>query len=207
MTDSSSRIGATWSGNAYGGDGGNYDNGTNYAVGVGGGLAGTNAANGSGGNGGKGACVQGGTGHNDGAVGYGKGGAIGQASYPTNYYTAGNQYGRNAGASLFIVADKWDSPSIAVLSTGGAPGFTMGSKPNPGPGGCGYGGGGGSGADHFSETSPQYYYAPGGGGGFGGGGGGGGGYYVRNGGGGGGAGTCFIYCNTSALQDMTGVVI
>lgn len=201
--NSSSRLGAMWSGAGFGGKGGGYkrtaEGGYMGPAGV---SAGNSSMNASG--------------------GWGGGAGISETGDP---YTRGGWFSNVQdfdedsinvsywhGAHLFIVAENVNSFQLAALSTGGGPGhpsmYTWNSTV-PGSligtgGGAGYGGGGNARTGSLTRSSKASVCPAAGAGGYRGGGGG-----CEKGNslthGGGAAGACFIYCNNGS-QVLTGIV-
>lgn len=187
--NTSTRIGADYSGNAFGGNVGGSS--TNY----GGGYSGRGYDKSQGGSGQQGGKES--NGHN--------GGFCSNASN----FTRVNIYSGLQGASIFIVAQKIDGLSLNALSTGGCAGSTghvIGSKYKcvaGTDGGCGYGGGGAS----LKYTPLNWLEYQGTGGGVHGGGAGCSAYndakYMH---GGGASGFAFIYCNGYVSQSTSNLV-
>lgn len=131
--DTSTRIGATYTGNAYGGASNTYKGGGYRGEGI-------DSTGGSGLRGGQ----------NDGNNG----------GYASNATEAGTYHGGLQGASLFIVADQIDGLCLDALSTGGQGGNRV--KKNDyiettlrvagSSGGCGYGGGGATFKEPYHNT-------------------------------------------------------
>lgn len=191
--NTSTRLGATYSGAGFGGRGGAGDK-SSYAKG--GGFRGADSTfgvsdknNGYGGWGG----------------GYGKnkdsgfsdfdGGWHSNARYTGLDKSSSLNYSGLQGAHIFIAADVINNFNLYAMSTGGAEGYANDSY-GAQAGGCGYGGGGKGG------------WAKGAGGAGGYRGGGGGSVYASIvHGGGGGSGSAFVYANTINNQDNTGMIL
>ena len=193
IMDASTRIGASWSGLGFGGLSGNSSAVRGWGHPDSTGLYG------------------GGSGQAKGAHKDVFGGWAGNAGNGDFFSAVAKQ-----GAHILIIADKITGLSMASLSTGGqggtgyntptSSGIVVRSYEVGGNGGCGYGGGGASAS--YNTGSSDLKVASGGAGGYHGG--AGGGYssklgYATSGGGAG--GFCFIYCNTSASQTTTQVII
>ena len=191
--NSSSRIGSTKTGNAFGG--------AYYTVQSDGGWQGKRRTN------------------PDKYAGYGGSGSAGGSQYhkhnggfdgnnanATDLADSSTNYGGFQGASVFIVAQTIDGLCLDCLSTGGAPGniTDQGAATNVckigEAGGCGYGGGG---ASWFAGTKYNY----GGQGGVHGGGSGASNSDDSHWSGGGGAsGFCAVYCNKFTNQSTTNLI-
>ena len=134
--NSSSRIGATYSGNSYGGDSDTHE---------GGGYRGETATNQD---------ERGGSGYRGGQCNGNNGGFFSNAS------KAGTYNGGLQGASIFIVAENIDGLCLDALSTGGQGGksawkngYINSSVARAGSdGGCGYGGGGATFKEPYNNT-------------------------------------------------------
>lgn len=205
IMDSNTRIGASWTGAAFGGTGGGIDvqaiptfkaiSIANSGWGVKKNLK-TNSTVGNNGTGAEG--------------GFGK-------EKHSGGYNSNSDNGVWQGAHILIVADSITGLGLSALSTGGRASdknlgvpTLNGQKIAPGGhGGCGFGGGGCGLFDTYATSSLIYGPAVsayiGGDAGAGGyiGGGGGGGDDGKYGGGGGSGGFCFIYCNKQTSQDIT----
>lgn len=181
VTNVSSRLGATYDGSNFGGNGAP----SNSGGGIGGGYAGTADVQENQCKGGSGAGVSG-------AIGaFGCNGAYGgygcnAANKKSATYDVGKQ-----GAHIFSIINKLNLFNLANWSTGGSAGYEVRKGIS---GGAGYGAGG-------SGWSAGYAGA----GGYNGG--GGGDTYNYPGSAGGSSGWAFIYCNNIENKDDTGVVI
>lgn len=166
--DTSTRIGATYSGNAYGGASETH---------AGGGYRGESFNS-----------TAGGSGYGGGVGEYGHNGGFCSNAVDWGLYRGGRQ-----GASIFIVAETIDGLCLDALSTGGEGGKDAKRRDRTLPvagssGGCGYGGGGATFKEPYNNTYIINNEA--GAGGVHGGGAGDGNYS-----GGGSAGFCFVYSN------------
>ena len=182
VMNSATRIGATYSGNSFGGASGKATS----ELGIGGGYKGHDSTTSTGGSG-----AQAGA---DDTTSKGKGGFSDEGT-------------KRQGAHIFIVAQKITGCRLAALSTGGAGGeaYTAGYHKTYKAGkngGCGYGGGGGA-----IKDADMAVYETGGGGGYHG---GGGGAAVTKGAysyGGGAGGFCCIYANQVVSQNTTNLTV
>ena len=187
--DSSTRIGATYSGNSYGGASNTH---------AGGGYRGETATNQD---------ERGGSGYRGGQCDGNNGGFFSNAT------KAGTYHGGLQGASIFIVAENIDGLCLDALSTGGQGGksawrggYLNSSAVRAGSdGGCGYGGGGAT----FKEgEAPAVVNNEAGAGGVHGGGSGDGSLDDSTRANGGGAsGFCFVYANNVTNQSTANLVL
>lgn len=188
IMSSTTRIGASYSGNAFGGAAGRQYNGGGYK-----GEDSTTSTGGSGAQSG----ISGGT-----VTGERNGGFAGNALNITSVGGYGYQ-----GAHIFIVAQKITGCRLAALSTGGVGGnaylasyhktYAVGKD-----GGCGYGGGGGA----IKDADTAIYETGSGGGVHG----GGAGVSITRGAaayGGGASGFCCVYANQVVSQNATNITV
>ena len=186
--NTSTRLGATYDGSAFGGRGGAYDK-SSYAKG--GGFSGKPNT----------------LGKNIKTPGYGGGGGVNSddaeqnggwfsnAAYLSDAAEEGTSRSGLQGAHILIVADTITGLNLSALSTGGAEGVAD-SAYGQQPGGCGYGGGGRAGGANTSGSAGGYR-----------GGGAGQRYLSQEYGGGGAGGSCFVYCNNAVSQTTTNLVL